>query len=88
MGIRTVQQYKESLRDGRRVYIRGQKVDDVTTHPIIGVTVDTVAMGFELTASKDPEVRDLFVAPHPETGEPINRYFVTPRNPEDLALRT
>jgi len=88
MGIRTVEQYKESLRDGRRVYIRGQKVDDVTTHPIIGVTVDTVAMGFELTASKDPEVRDLFVAPHPETGEPINRYFVTPRNPEDLALRT
>ncbi|MBN1615360.1 MAG: 4-hydroxyphenylacetate 3-hydroxylase, partial [Deltaproteobacteria bacterium] len=65
MGIRTVEQYKESLRDGRRVYIRGQKVDDVTAHPILGVTVDTVAMGFELTASTDPEVRDLFTAPHP-----------------------
>jgi aromatic ring hydroxylase len=33
MGIRTVKEYKESLRDGRRVYIRGEKVDDVTRHP-------------------------------------------------------
>jgi 4-hydroxybutyryl-CoA dehydratase/vinylacetyl-CoA-Delta-isomerase len=88
MGIRTVEQYKESLKDGRRVYIRGQKVDDVTRHPVLGVTVDTVAQGFALTAHPDPEVRNLFTAPHPETGELINRFFVTPRNAEDLANRT
>src|SRR5512136_3166474 len=88
MGIRTVEQYKQSLKDGRRVYIRGEKVDDITTHPILGVSVDTVAQGFALTASEDPEVRNLFVVPHPKTGEPINRYFVTPRNAEDLTYRT
>ncbi len=88
MGIRTVEQYKQSLKDGRRVYIRGEKVEDVTTHPVLGVSVDTVAGGFALTASEDPEVRNLFVVPHPKTGEPINRYFVTPRSAEDLALRT
>jgi len=88
MGIRTVEEYKESLRDGRRVYIRGEKVDDVTRHPVLGVTVDTVAQGFALTSHPDPEVRNLFTAPHPETGEPINRFFVTPRNAEDLAFRT
>jgi 4-hydroxybutyryl-CoA dehydratase/vinylacetyl-CoA-Delta-isomerase len=88
MGIRTVEEYKQSLKDGRRVYIRGEKVDDVTAHPILGVSVDTVAQGFALTASADPEVRKLFVVPHPKTGEPINRYFVTPRNGEDLMLRT
>jgi 4-hydroxybutyryl-CoA dehydratase/vinylacetyl-CoA-Delta-isomerase len=88
MGIRTVEEYKESLRDGRRVYIRGEKVDDVTRHPVLGVTVDTVAQGFALTSHPDPEVRNLFTAPHPQTGELINRYFVTPRNPEDLANRT
>ena len=88
MGIRTVEQYKQSLKDGRRVYIRGEKVDDVTAHPILGVSVDTVAQGFALTASADPEVKRLFVVPHPKTGEPINRYFVTPRNAEDLVLRT
>jgi 4-hydroxybutyryl-CoA dehydratase/vinylacetyl-CoA-Delta-isomerase len=88
MGIRTVEEYKESLRDGRRVYIRGEKVDDVTRHPVLGVTVDTVAEGFALTSHPDPEVRNLFTAPHPETGELINRFFVTPRNAEDLAYRT
>ena len=88
MGIRTVEQYKESLRDGRRVYIRGEKVEDITRHPILGITCDTIGAGYELTASNDPAVRDLFVAPHPETGEPINRLFITPKNKEDLANRT
>jgi 4-hydroxybutyryl-CoA dehydratase / vinylacetyl-CoA-Delta-isomerase len=88
MGIRTPEQYKESLRDNRRVFIRGEKVADITKHPILGITCDTIAAGYELTASKDPAVRDLFVAPHPETGEPINRLFITPHNREDLANRT
>jgi 4-hydroxybutyryl-CoA dehydratase/vinylacetyl-CoA-Delta-isomerase len=88
MGIRTAEEYKASLRDGRRVYIRGEKVEDITRHPILGVTCDTIAAGYELTGSTDPAVRDLFVAPHPETGEPINRYFITPRNKEDLVNRT
>ena len=88
MGIRTAEQYRESLRDGRRVYISGEKVDDITTHRILGVACDTVAAGYELTASSDQEVRDLFVAKHPDTGELINRHFVTPRNQEDLRNRT
>ena len=88
MGIRSVEEYKASLRDGRKVYVRGERVEDVTTHPILKVSVDTVAQGFALTASGDPEVRNLFTAPHPKTGELINRYFVTPKNAEDLALRT
>ncbi len=88
MGIRSVEEYKESLRDGRRVYISGEKVEDITKHPILGITCDTIAAGYGLTASEDPEVRDLFVAPHPETGEPINRLFITPSGTEDLANRT
>lgn len=88
MGIRTAEEYKKSLRDGRRVYIRGEKVEDITTHPILGLTCDTIAAGYDLTNSKDPSVRDLFVAPHPKTGEPVNRYFITPHNREDLSNRT
>ena len=88
MGIRTVEEYKQSMRDGRRVYIRGEKVEDITKHPILGITCDTIAAGYELSASKDPAVRDLFVAPHPKTGEPISRYFITPKTKEDLADRT
>lgn len=88
MGVRTPEQYKESLRDGRRVYMRGERITDITRHPILGVTCDTIAAGYELTQSPDPSVRDLFVAPHPQTGAPINRFFVTPRTKEDLVNRT
>ncbi|OPL16796.1 MAG: hypothetical protein AVO39_00535 [delta proteobacterium MLS_D] len=88
MGIRTVEEYRESLRDGRRVYISGEKVDDITAHPILGISCNTIGAGYELAASSDPEIRDLFVAKHPETGEPINRLFVTPKTVEDLQNRT
>jgi 4-hydroxybutyryl-CoA dehydratase/vinylacetyl-CoA-Delta-isomerase len=87
MGLRTVEEYKESLRDGRRVYIQGEKVEDVTTHPILSIVVDTVAQGFALTSSEDPKIRNLFTALNPETGERINRFFLTPRNSEDLLDR-
>ena len=39
MGLRTPEQYKESLKDGREVYYRGERVEDVTTHPVIGKAV-------------------------------------------------
>jgi aromatic ring hydroxylase len=38
MGIRTVEQYKESLRDGRRVTFGARKVEDITRHRILGIT--------------------------------------------------
>ena len=31
--LKTGEQYLESLRDGRRVYIGDELVEDVTTHP-------------------------------------------------------
>ena len=43
MPLRTVDQYVESLRDGRAVYYRGARVPDVTTHPVIGVAVRPAA---------------------------------------------
>jgi len=88
MGIRTIEQYKQSLRDGRRVYIGGEKVEDITKHRVLGVTCDTIGASYELAASEDLEVRNLLIAPHPATGEPVNRFFITPRNTEDLANRT
>lgn len=88
MGIRTVEEYRQSLRDGRRVYMSGEKVKDVTAHRILGLTVDTIGAGYEMAATDNPEIRNLVVASHPETGEPINRFFVTPKTPEDLRNRT
>lgn len=88
MGIRTVEEYKESLRDNRKVYISGERVKDITTHPVLGLTVNTLGASYELAAQGDQKTKDLLIAKHPETGEPINRFFVTPQTAEDLQNRT
>jgi aromatic ring hydroxylase len=58
MAIRTADEYRQSLRDGRSVYIFGEKVEDVTTHPILKIGTDTAAGDFVLTESTDQAVRD------------------------------
>ncbi len=40
MGLITVEQYKESLNDGRVVYYKGEKIENVATHPDLGVCAD------------------------------------------------
>jgi len=87
MAVRLPDEFRESLRDGRRVFIYGELVEDVSTHPILKMSTETAAGDFVLAHSEDPAVRDTFVAPHPETGEPISRYFLPPRTPEDLENR-
>jgi len=57
--IRTVEQYLESLRDGRVIYDLGERVKDVTTHPVLRRVIQGGAMDWVLT--NDPERRDLFV---------------------------
>jgi 4-hydroxybutyryl-CoA dehydratase/vinylacetyl-CoA-Delta-isomerase len=66
----------------------GEKVEDVTQHRLLKVSAETVAQDFELTEHEDPEVRNLFVAEDEETGEPISRFFKTPKTVEDLDLRS
>lgn len=88
MGIRTIEEYRESLRDGRKVYISGERVEDITKHRVLGLTVETIGAAYDLAQTADQETKDLLIAKHPETGEPINRFYVTPKTPEDLANRT
>ena len=57
--MRTAEQYKQSLRDGREVYFEGQRVEDVTTHPVIGVAVNHAAIDYEI--ADDPAYRDLTI---------------------------
>ena len=73
MPLRTVEQYKSSLRDGRVVYFRGKRVEDVTTHPVIGVAVNHAAIDYEI--AHQPEHRNLAVYEDPATGQEYSRYF-------------
>ncbi len=46
--IRTGSQYKDSIRDGRRVWIDGQRVKDVTQHPSFKPVVDIRARIYDM----------------------------------------
>ncbi|MBO8141388.1 MAG: hypothetical protein H0Z37_04305 [Firmicutes bacterium] len=84
MGLRSEAEYREGLRDGREVYFRGQRVDDVTKHPIIGVGVRHCSIDFRL--AEDAEHRDLFTYELPEGGR-ASRYYKVPAAAEDLLDR-
>ena len=72
MPLRTVEQYVESLRDGRIVCYRGQRVPDVTRHPVISVAVDHASIDYRL--ADDPASRDLAVVKDSDGGE-YSRYW-------------
>jgi len=46
--IRTGQQYKDSIRDGRQVWVNGERVKDVTTHPMFKPLVDIRARIYDM----------------------------------------
>ncbi|WP_353175122.1 4-hydroxyphenylacetate 3-hydroxylase family protein [Delftia acidovorans] len=46
--IRTGSQYRDSIRDGRRVWMNGERVKDVTTHPMFKPLVDIRARMYDL----------------------------------------
>jgi 4-hydroxybutyryl-CoA dehydratase/vinylacetyl-CoA-Delta-isomerase len=84
MGLRTPQQYIDSLKDGRTVYYRGQKVEDVTTHPVISKAVDHACVDYRM--AEDPDTRDLAVVS--EDGAEYSRYFKVPASTDDLLKRS
>jgi aromatic ring hydroxylase len=86
MPLKTPEQYRQSLRDDRTVYFRGQRVKDVTTHPILGVAVDHAAIDYRL--AEEQVHRGLAVARDPETGHEIGRHYVIPRSADDLLKRS
>jgi 4-hydroxyphenylacetate 3-monooxygenase len=50
--IRTGEQYRASIRDGRQVWINGERVADVTTHPMFKPIVDIRARIYDLAHEK------------------------------------
>ena len=79
--LRSAEEYRESLRDGRRVFYRGEAVADVTTHPVLSHGVDHAALDFDLAHSA--EHRALAVGP-----DGASRYFHVPRDGADLLARS
>jgi 4-hydroxybutyryl-CoA dehydratase/vinylacetyl-CoA-Delta-isomerase len=81
MGIKTPQQYVESLRDGRVVYCLGERVKDVTQHPILKICVNWMAMDYVI--QQDPRYQSL-VTEKNKDAELVSFVFMPQKSREDL----
>jgi len=75
--------YLQSLKKlKRRVYIRGERVDDPLEHPLVRPSVNAVAQTYEL--ERQPEHEALIFARSHLSGRRINRFTHIHRSAEDL----
>jgi 4-hydroxybutyryl-CoA dehydratase/vinylacetyl-CoA-Delta-isomerase len=81
LALRTPQQYLESLKDGRVVYLEGKRIKDVTQDPILKITNNWVAMDYVL--SNDPKFQDL-LTDIDEDGDRVAFSLQPQRTKEDL----
>ncbi|MGH2887577.1 MAG: 4-hydroxyphenylacetate 3-hydroxylase N-terminal domain-containing protein, partial [Solirubrobacteraceae bacterium] len=79
----TGKEYLESLRDGREIWIYGERVKDVTTHPAFRNTVRMIARLYD--ALHDPDRRGtLTTETDTGNGNFTHPFYKAPRSVEDL----
>ena len=82
--IKTGAEYLEGLNDGRIIYIGGERVEDITTHPGFRNAARSYARIYD--ARSDERLRDVLT--YEESGQRYASYFLKPRTREDLLRRT
>ncbi len=81
--MRTGGEYRESLRDGRRVWVIGEGlVEDVTLHPLTRPMVEEYVAWYD--RHDDPSWQDLLLSAPDASGARTPWAFATPRTPGDL----
>ena len=78
----TGEEYLDSLRDGREIWLYGERVADVTTHPAFRNTARMIARLYD--ALHDPSLKGVLTT-ETDTGSGgyTHRYFRVPRSWED-----
>ncbi|MGH6629364.1 MAG: 4-hydroxyphenylacetate 3-hydroxylase family protein, partial [Burkholderiales bacterium] len=79
--IRTGEQYRETLRDGRQVWINGEKVKDVTVHPAFKPIVDVRARIYDM--AHEAKTKDLMSYVDKDSNEPCCIGYKLPHTQED-----
>lgn len=80
MPARTGAQFLEGLKDNREIWLNGEKVSDVTTHPEFRGAAQSLAYLYDL----QHEHPDTMLIDSPDTGEKVGATFLIPRSKEDL----
>jgi len=77
--------YIASLKDGREVYLDGERVKDVTIHPAFEAPIRRIRDTYELARSH--EGREATTCVDPTTGERMGAMWLIPRSAGDLGIR-
>lgn len=86
MPARTGQDYIRGLREQRpAVWICGERVEDVTTHPALRNGARSVAALYDM--QHDPNLKDEMTYVSPSSGEPVGLSLIIPRTRQDLERR-
>jgi 4-hydroxyphenylacetate 3-monooxygenase len=83
--LRTGEEYLRSLDDGRAVFVDGDMVRSVTTHPAFREAARSAAKLYDIAA--DPTLRERMTFTSPTSGGPVLRAFQIPRSHADLTAR-
>ncbi len=86
MPAKTGQQYIANLRENpAEVWMRGERVEDVTLHPALKGGVKSVAALYDL--QHDSDVGKEMVFASPSSGDAVGMSFMVPRTVDDLLNR-
>ena len=85
VSLRTAAGFLEALRDGREVWLEGERVKDVTAHPRLRGAALTIAELYDLQHRPDLHDRLSFVLDG--SGERIGYSHIQPRTIDDLRRR-
>jgi 4-hydroxyphenylacetate 3-monooxygenase len=83
--MRTGAEYLRSLKDGRQVFVDGERVADVTKHAAFREAARSIARLYDIAAA--PEMRERMTFTSPKTGEPVLRAYQIPKSHADLRAR-
>lgn len=85
MAVRTGAQFLEGIRDGREIWLEGERVEDVTTHPKLERMAKTLASVYDL--QHDVELHDQMTFKSPSSGDPVALSYIIPGAQDDLTRR-
>jgi 4-hydroxyphenylacetate 3-monooxygenase len=83
MGIRSGAAFLESLRDGRQIWLDGERIADVTTDRRLAGAAETMAELYQMQV----KLRDRMTYVSPSSGDDVGLSFIQPASIDDLVRR-
>lgn len=85
MPVRTGTQFLDGLHDARDIWLDGERIKDVRTHPALRRGAATLAHLYDL--QHDADLADIMTYASPTSGDAVGASYMIPRTPDALLKR-